>query len=299
MKGPPAEVESAMVGNRLTESVRWAQAREVARLFGELIGHVSGAADFYGHFLERSTRLIGARVGVVLDTSPLQRKPLRLSVLSSWGWLNERQRTLFRRDASDHLYRANPFLQAFAEALNGRDDEQAVARRQLVRDRAWYCSPYINDTFRHLDLDDVVIGAVPLGAAGRWLWLAYLRAWGDRSGFSARERKVVLLLSTGLASAARTTRLGLRCWLPALALPRRLQQVRTLLLEGLSEKQIAGRLELSPGTIHRHVTRLYSELGITSRSEFFALALEAVRREACPFAERPCGRSGPCADSKR
>lgn len=288
-----------MVGSRLTESVRWTEAREVARLFGELVGHASGAADFYGHFLERSSRLLSARVGVVLDTSPLQREPLRLNVLSSWGWLNERQRTIFRRDASDHLYRANPFLRALAGTLMRQEGEQAVTRRQLVRDHAWYHSPYVNETFRNLDLDDVMIGAAPLGPAGRWLWLGYLRAWGDRNGFSAHERKLALLLTTGLASAARTTRVGPRCWLPALALPRRLQQVRVFLLEGLSEKQIAGRLDLSPGTIHRHVTRLYAELGVTSRSEFFSLALEATQREACPFTERLCGRPAPPADSRR
>lgn len=48
----------------------------------------------------------------------------------------------------------------------------------------------------------------------------------------------------------------------------RLREVAELLVgTGLSHKQIAAQLQLSEGTVHRHVERLYRTLGVNSRAE--------------------------------
>ncbi len=50
-------------------------------------------------------------------------------------------------------------------------------------------------------------------------------------------------------------------------------EVLTLLVEGLNNTQIAGRLVVSPSTIKSHVSNILSKLGVTSRTEAASLAL--------------------------
>jgi len=50
------------------------------------------------------------------------------------------------------------------------------------------------------------------------------------------------------------------------------QEVLEVLVEGLSEKQAAARLELSPETVHTHVKRIYKKLQVGSRAELLGRA---------------------------
>jgi DNA-binding CsgD family transcriptional regulator/Tfp pilus assembly protein PilF len=58
-------------------------------------------------------------------------------------------------------------------------------------------------------------------------------------------------------------------------LSRREQEVLQLVAEGLSDRQIAERLVLSPHTVHRHVSNILLKLGLSSRA---AAAVHAARR---------------------
>lgn len=46
------------------------------------------------------------------------------------------------------------------------------------------------------------------------------------------------------------------------------------LLDGLSEKQVAARLDISPHTVHNHVREIYRTLGVTSRGELLAMFVD-------------------------
>ena len=61
--------------------------------------------------------------------------------------------------------------------------------------------------------------------------------------------------------------------LPGLDLTEREREVLTLMIEGLNNVQIAGRLTVSPSTIKSHVSNILSKLGVTSRTEAVTLAL--------------------------
>jgi NarL family two-component system response regulator LiaR len=50
-------------------------------------------------------------------------------------------------------------------------------------------------------------------------------------------------------------------------------EVLALMVEGLNNTQIAGRLMVSPSTIKSHVSNILSKLGVASRTEAVALAL--------------------------
>ncbi len=60
---------------------------------------------------------------------------------------------------------------------------------------------------------------------------------------------------------------------PGLDLTEREREVLGLMIEGLKNRQIAGRLTLSPSTIKSHVSNILSKLGAASRTEAVTLAL--------------------------
>jgi NarL family two-component system response regulator LiaR len=60
---------------------------------------------------------------------------------------------------------------------------------------------------------------------------------------------------------------------PGLDLTEREREVLVLMIEGLNNTQIAGRLTVSPSTIKSHVSNILSKLGVASRTEAVTLAL--------------------------
>lgn len=61
--------------------------------------------------------------------------------------------------------------------------------------------------------------------------------------------------------------------MPGLDLTEREREVLTLMIEGLNNTQIAGRLTVSPSTIKSHVSNILTKLGVASRTEAVTLAL--------------------------
>jgi len=60
---------------------------------------------------------------------------------------------------------------------------------------------------------------------------------------------------------------------PGLDLTKREREVLALMIEGLNNTQIAGRLTVSPSTIKSHVSNILAKLGVASRTEAVTLAL--------------------------
>lgn len=60
---------------------------------------------------------------------------------------------------------------------------------------------------------------------------------------------------------------------PGQDLTEREREVLTLMIEGLNNTQIAGKLSVSPSTIKSHVSNILSKLGVASRTEAVTLAL--------------------------
>jgi NarL family two-component system response regulator LiaR len=60
---------------------------------------------------------------------------------------------------------------------------------------------------------------------------------------------------------------------PGLNLTEREREVLALMVEGLNNMQIAGRLTVSPSTVKSHVSNILSKLGVASRTEAVTLAL--------------------------
>lgn len=62
---------------------------------------------------------------------------------------------------------------------------------------------------------------------------------------------------------------------PGQDLTEREREVLVLMIEGLNNTQIAGRLTVSPSTIKSHVSSILSKLGVASRTEAVTLALRS------------------------
>jgi two-component system, NarL family, response regulator LiaR len=60
---------------------------------------------------------------------------------------------------------------------------------------------------------------------------------------------------------------------PGLDLTERERAVLALMVEGLNNTQIAGRLTISPSTVKSHVSNILSKMGVSSRTEAVTLAL--------------------------
>jgi two-component system, NarL family, response regulator LiaR len=61
--------------------------------------------------------------------------------------------------------------------------------------------------------------------------------------------------------------------MPGLDLTAREREVLSLMVEGLNNTQIAGKLTVSPSTIKSHVSNILTKLGVSSRTEAVTLAL--------------------------
>ncbi|MCR5886351.1 response regulator transcription factor [Hymenobacter sp. J193] len=89
------------------------------------------------------------------------------------------------------------------------------------------------------------------------------------------KQAILDVLNGGAALSPSVARKALNHFQPAPSqqpdlLSAREQQVLQGLIEGLSEKQVAAQLNLSPDTVHTYVKRLYEKLKVNSRGELLS-----------------------------
>lgn len=148
-------------------------------------------------------------------------------------------------------------------------------RRQLVPDAVWHGSAGFE--YRWMGgIYHTVTSVFRVNDDGAISGIALNREIGDRD-FSERERRLLeffhgelgRLIGGPLVSA---TEPGV------VQLSPRLRQTLACLLEGDSEKQVAGRLSLSQPTVHQYVTMLYRRFKVRSRAQLIARVLQRSPR---------------------
>jgi DNA-binding CsgD family transcriptional regulator len=139
-------------------------------------------------------------------------------------------------------------------------------RRELVDDRTYFKSNYY-EYRESIGLEDEIVSLF-VGPGGNYQILVLNRyrsagTWRERDAriLDLLHREIVSMLGNGLATANE--------WMAGPLSPR-LRQTMELLLDGLSEKQIAGRLQLSEYTVHEYVQKLYRRYGVHSRAELMS-----------------------------
>jgi DNA-binding CsgD family transcriptional regulator len=134
--------------------------------------------------------------------------------------------------------------------------------------------PLYGEFFRHLDVEDQLLVGVSLASSG---YLAGFSVERGYPGFAPEDRRIFDALQPHLATAyanALCYSRALRSVVPGLQDPaRRLHRLTTRQLQileslaaGRSNIQIAAALDLSPGTVRKHLEHILRRLGVTTRT---------------------------------
>jgi DNA-binding CsgD family transcriptional regulator len=141
--------------------------------------------------------------------------------------------------------------------------EELVARADRRLDRApWH---------RHLALRLVAEAAIADGWGDPVPWLQQALAFFERVGLEELSRACVGLLKQAGGSVPRRSR-QLQPELARLGVTLREADVLALVALGMSTKDIAERLYLSPRTVEKHVERLLTKTATANRTQLAALA---------------------------
>ncbi|WP_437935119.1 response regulator transcription factor [Sorangium sp. So ce341] len=147
------------------------------------------------------------------------------------------------------------------------------ARRELVDDAAWRASPYVAEIRRAAGVHDVLYGISP-GPAPQTAYGLCLYRQRSAPPFGAVERELLALFQHEAAPIYRSRFAARAGGAPSRLSPRESITLERL-AEGLTEKQIAAELGLSPHTVHDYVKSLYRRFGVSSRGALLARTLRA------------------------
>lgn len=228
------------------------------------------------HYLRTVGRLVGSPVGIcALVHGVAEGSGWRYASVVDVGFTGD-QRAAARR-----------WLQGEApsdpmEAIARRRGQLVTAmRREVVSDQAWHESPHLREVREQVGVEDCIYSLFRLPQPGWAMCIEFHRTWGDRRRFGLRERVLVHLAHSGLGPLyEREARIAEIVGGAQDGLTPRMRQTLDLLLSGLSEKEAARELRLSPNTLHVHVRSLYRHYNVNTRAELMAKLLPHATRVA-------------------
>jgi len=248
-----------------------------------LLNELHGIADLEArktHLLRRLCEMLGAKVAMVSfvrDAGPgWQFQPV--SCCDS-GWQDESERAAVMSFRERDLGGVESMRDPMDVMLSLAGPVKTFRRDDLHEHGRWYQTGNVNEIRRGARIDDCIYSLHRLPTPGWTVGLGIHRAWGDRVGFTARERALVHLIHEQLTwmwqqDAEASTRASTNGAAAAGEdLPPRLRQTLQLLLAGNSEKEAATTLGLSRATLHKYVTALYRHFHVSSRPELLAKLL--------------------------
>ena len=153
----------------------------------------------------------------------------------------------------------------------------ALSRTMGVPDEAWYESSFYRDYVAQTGLDGFGIAFREAPQLRAFVTLGGAREAGAPP-IEPERLKLLGILTEVIAPALHTT-LALRGQVSMAGLTRRQRQTLALLLDGLSEKEVAARLHLSSGTVHDYIVQLYRHFAVSSRAELLSYFIQRRPKE--------------------
>lgn len=249
-----------------SQRIRLRDLRAVYLLVGECCEVGGEPIAWHLRAFEGLRKLLGIRVGLANMSSQGIRAFNYQTLLGEidWGWDDDQERqTLMSYERGDSVY-SDPTFVNFCR-LSGK---LIVRRReQLVDDVAWHGCPHFNEYYRRSGVDNgIYMMSIPRRESGiRMHVMNLFRSLEDRD-FSIRDSRISWLFFREIRRLLGTKLVPFGHLVPC-GLSRRLREVLALLAEGLSEKQIARELSISPHTTHDYVKELHRRFKVSSRSE--------------------------------
>ncbi|HMG56041.1 MAG TPA: LuxR C-terminal-related transcriptional regulator [Kofleriaceae bacterium] len=251
-----------------SDTVRFDELRHALRLVVELRDLPRGSLAQQRRMLEGTAALVGAQVAVWADVAGLASGRVVIRPAIDLGWASERERAWFLRfvDTAQHSLR-DPTMAPMARAATS--PMFTFRRDQLLDDKQWYGSLHLQELRRPARVDDCIYSAYATGDDTAACFSLH-RAWGERR-FTERERRLIELVHR----EARFLHEPPNDLAPEIVrgLSPRLRDALRGLARGLSEKQLAAELGISPHTAHDYAKALHRHFGVQSRSELLARCL--------------------------
>jgi DNA-binding CsgD family transcriptional regulator len=218
--------------------------------------------------LEGLAALTGAQVALWLEIEGVTSGQGIIRDPLDFGWACERERRVFRRYVeSDQLRALDPSIPRMARVMKG--PTAIFSRDQLLEDRDWYASDHVQEFRREARVDSFIYASF-LGPADRGHTISLHRSWGA-APFGEHERALVEVFHRECAFLHQPATAVRPALLRGLA--PRLRETLGALARGLSEKQVAAELGISPHTAHEYVKTLHRHFGVQSRAELLSLCL--------------------------
>lgn len=269
----------------LAARLRIRDVRCVLRLMTDLVERRHNSLEWFRHLLDNAPALIGANGMIAAQVGiPLPQHPAP-TTYAACGAIDDSARRAFIIGAfstgavfSDPLYRRVMDLPQRIIALR---------REDVASDEEWYNS----EIYKRFYIPTGFGATVTLRCVSpllRRLFVITMFRNVVCPAFSAQDVGVLKFFGTELLHKleqdARVARFGQ-------PLPRREEEVLMLLRDGLSEKEVASRLELSRHTVHTYVRQLFKRFSVSSRTELLATAfqLELLSGTMSLPAELPTG----------
>jgi DNA-binding CsgD family transcriptional regulator len=222
------------------------------RLVGECRDLAHDSDLWHRHCLEGLRRMLGAFTATGGEGTWLRPgNPVNPRQVITVG-MSEAAERIFRQFVQkDHALGSDPFF----HALSQRPDPFMTFRReQLVTDSEWYAAPSVMDVRKAAGSDDVLNTTFQFRADGTVNVLTLQKAWGERS-FNERERRILHLFHQEIGPLiggvlATIDNPGSR------GLSRRQLQTLQRIVNGMTQKEIAGALGIQPTTARDYVDEL-------------------------------------------
>jgi DNA-binding CsgD family transcriptional regulator len=255
-----------------SDMLRVAEVRDAYRLIGECRDLGNDSARWFPRMLEGMSRLVGSMVTGGEGLAP--RADGAMTPLSTFdSGLSPSDRAVLGAYVRDGGPAADPLF-ARLEYVPGKATTRT--RRQLVRDADYHRSSVYDRYFRVGKVEHRLVSAYQQSAEPSFSLLHLYRAPRERD-FSPREQRLLSFFHAELGPLVGRALVSIAEASPDDLSPR-LRQTLACLLEGESEKQVAGRLGLSLPTTHQYVTALYKRFGVRSRAQLLAHALRRSGR---------------------
>lgn len=162
----------------------------------------------------------------------------------------------------------SPLLGSYL-ARSDRYDGVGHTRTDLVADREWYPTPYYQSLQKLIGIDHALVSFARLPGGRLWGGLTFARGLDVKKDFTARHRAIVTESQRFVAPLVGGALAGFNEPSPGELAPR-VRAVLACLLEGDSDKQVAGRLRLSVFTVNQYVKVIFAHFGVSSRPELLA-----------------------------